>query len=384
MKLSIFSCVIGALLVLIGFFGYVAGNKPEGRAQPDASTTVLQAQVHPGERAEAVINSAPDVSSPRPALSGDQARVEIFEVLAVPNRIERLRRLCELLANVSVENWRETLDGFQRQVLSSGRFNRDESRLIFERIGEVAGKAALEEIRESSTGQDQGNALLLMTGWAGSDPNAAQAWLDMQKPDLRNKLAPAVLNGLARSDPQSAVTFLASHVPDRRDNLVPQMTDEIIQRGGVRESDDLLAAMRARDDIPYEIKGSVFGGAAGRQIELARLRGEPETLLDWADKYIGGTPLMGPIATTDIVRFAAQSDAPRTLDWIEAREGRWTPEQEAAIYPAIALAMEKAAPAELESWMNSHPNHPQLDAMKKEVKRQRAQQAAGGPAGRSR
>lgn len=364
MKPSLSSCSAGALLLLIAYLiGYSTGSRPEAPVPRGAQSEARPAAGNANEPAAPSIGIAAGTSHSPAVLSGEQAKVEIFETLAVPNRIERLRRLCELAGSVTAENWREMLEAFDRQTLSSGRFNREELRIVLERVGEVAGSAAIEEAFGSSKPQDRSRVSLLLTGWASVDPKSAQGWLEAQPPETRTSLAGPLINGMARIDPQLAVTFLATDAPEMRDMLVPQMTDEIIQRGGLRESDDLLAAIRARDDIPYEIKGSVFGGAAMRRIELARMRGEPAEVLDWSDRYIGGTALMGPKATTAMVRSAAQADAPGTFEWIEAREGRWTQEQEASIFPAIAEAMQKQAPEQFAAWMEAHPDHPQRDGM---------------------
>jgi hypothetical protein len=157
-----------------------------------------------------------------------------------------------------------------------------------------------------------------------------------------------------------------------RDGIVPQMVDEIVQGVGLREGSNLIMAIQSHADIPPAVRGSIFGGFAMRQIELARLRGEPASVLDWADTYIGPA-YVGPKALTSIVNFAASADAPATFDWIEARTGRWTPEQEAAVWPAIAQAMLASAPEQLNEWMNANPDHPQRDNMAKAVAQQLAQ-----------
>jgi hypothetical protein len=95
-------------------------------------------------------------------------------------------------------------------------------------------------------------------------------------------------------------------------------------------------------------------------------------VLHWADRHMG-PKLMGPIAARNIVTAAARADASATLNWIEERSGLWTPRQEAAIFPAVAQAMQAQAPEQFSAWLDAHPEHPQRDQMVNAIAQQFAQ-----------
>jgi hypothetical protein len=231
-----------------------------------------------------------------------------------------------------------------------------------ERVGRVAGKEAIEQTLASETSVMQGRTPLLLAGWASADPKAAQQWLEQQSPEMQSSYAGALLSGMARSDPSSALTLMASRYPDDRDMLTPQIVEGMVQKGGVREAEELLLWLRDGADIPEAVKGSFFGGIAMRQIEMAKMRGEPSMVLEWADRYMGPN-VAGPKALTSLVNFAAESDAPATMKWVDSHSGDWTPKQAGSIFPAIATKLYEQAPEQFVSWVEANADHPQHDSM---------------------
>src|SRR5690349_8690147 len=71
----------------------------------------------------------------------EQARSRAFQILSIPDRIERMRQFSELLFALTPENWTSIVDAFVVQRRSEGRTFREESSLMLDRIGEVCGIA---------------------------------------------------------------------------------------------------------------------------------------------------------------------------------------------------------------------------------------------------
>jgi hypothetical protein len=370
MSTTLRSWFLTGLLVVVAF---LIGQVTADRSAPTVpSISVGQRSPVPGNDRAPTSSFEAGEREKREVLMGEQARVRMFEAANVPSQTQRLGRICALMASVTAENWRDIVDGLTRQTLTSGRLNREEWRIVLQRVGEVAGKAAIMEAFESTKPQEQERVPQLLTGWASADPTAAIAWMEEQGEQMQKLLANPLIGGLARTDPQAALTFLSTHMPEMRDGIMPGIIDAIIQNSGQREGDNFLRALQTNAQIPDPVKGSVFGAFAMRQIELARLRGEPSAVLDWADGYIGSAAV-GPKALTAIVSSAASADAPATMEWVAARAGRWNPLQESAVWPAVALAMQAQAPEKLSEWISANPNHPQRDLMAKALAQQQMQ-----------
>ena len=365
MKPSVMPHVAWALVAVTAFaVGYsVTGRTGAGRAATKPVATPSEARdaiADDDTQRRHAVDLAPTVARTESALTPEEARIRTFEVLGEANRVERMRRLCDLLTAVDATNWREVIDGFSRQTSTSGISRPDEWRLILARIAEVAGRVAIEEALASGTRQDQERVPLLLTGWAAREPKAAIAWLEAQPKEAQAALANSLINGLAQGSPQDAIAFLGAH--PEIGNLGSQMIEGLAHGGGLLAGDQLLAAIRGRSDIPDHTKGSIFFNLAMRRLMLAEQTGASASFLNWADGYIG-PEFMGPQAAKGIVNFAAQTDATAALKWVDERSDRWTAEHEAVIYPVLAQAMQKQSPEKFDAWMSANRDHPHHDGM---------------------
>jgi hypothetical protein len=365
--------LLAAVIAVVAFlFGrFTAAGSKDGTSIDPSKPANARGDI-PKATERAAQSEGESVLASAAPLSGEQIRVQTFELLAAPDSFERMRRLCEMIPHVTAENWREFVDAFVRQTATTGRIHNTEWALAMERVGQVAGREAIEEAFASEKSRVQSRAPLLLTGWASTDPKAAQEWFDRLGPDMQSTYAGPFLSGLARKEPSTALELLATRFADNRDALTPQIVDGMVRRGGVREAEEVLLQLRDGSDIPEAVKGSFFGGVAMRQIEMARMQGEPSKVLEWADRYMGPN-VAGPKALSSLVTFAAQSDASTAFNWVEAHSGEWTPKQAGSIYPALAARLQSQAPEQFASWMESNPDHPQRESMAIAVARQIAQ-----------
>jgi hypothetical protein len=296
------------------------------------------------------------------SLNGEQAKVRTFEILEETNRLERMRKLCELLPAVNAGNWRDVLAAFDIQLRAEGRLDIDSWDLILERIGGVAGAGVLEETLKATGPVDQHRVAWLLKGWLGEDLDGGIKWFSEQPSATQKWLVGPFATGVSRSDPQKAVEIAAQQPQSIWQVSIPFIMANAIQRSGLRGAGELLASIRTRSDIPSPLKVAAFDSAALRRIEAAKAKGEPTAILDWANQYVG-PELMGPRTAREIVSFAAENDSVRTRDWVETHHGEWTPEQEATIFPEIAQSLAKQASEEFITWMNANVDHPQYGAM---------------------
>jgi hypothetical protein len=360
---SLFTWVVGALIAVVAFLLGQFSSTGSGTAKSSDASSPVPGSARDGAQSNSPAATKVDVANAGSVLlNGEQLRVQAFEILSLSDSIDRMRRLCDLMRSVTAENWREFVDAFVRQAGTTGRIHQAEWKLAMERVGQLAGKEAIEQTLASETSRMQSRTPLLLAGWASTDPKAAQQWLERQDPEMQSAYAGALLSGMARSDPTSALTLMASRYPDERDMLTPQIVEGMVQKGGVREAEELLLWLRDGADIPEAVKGSFFGGIAMRQIEMAKMRGEPAMVLEWADRYMGPN-VAGPKALTSLVNFAAESDASATMKWVDSHSGDWTPKQAGSIFPAIATKLYEQAPEQFVSWVETNADHPQHDSM---------------------
>ena len=232
--------------------------------------------------------------------------------------------------------------------------------------------AGADGIQEALSGSSPDRASLLLAGWAAGDSKAARKWFEAQPPDTQSLLAPHLINGMAQSDPVAALS-LGVQFDILHGNAMAEFVDGVIQRGGFRAADELLSATTARGEVPLNMQGAVFYNIGLKQIENARLQGQPTAVLEWVDNSLG-RKVMGPSILRQIVTFVAQTDAPGALAWIESRNDEWSPELHAGgVWPAIATAMQAQAPDQFAAWMDAHPDHPQRDQMASALAQQLAQ-----------
>jgi hypothetical protein len=352
-----------ALVAIIAFvMGYSLGNGADLSRAETKPTPKSDSSAGVEARGGANRQSDSSQTAARPILTSEQARVRTFQLLAEPNRIDRMRQLCDLLPSVTAENWHDVLAAFDLQMQEEGRQSDDDWFLILERIGEVAGAAALVDAVVSDKPFDRQRVSWLLKGWLARDPKEAAKWFEAQRQETQQALMGDFVTGISRSDPKQALLIAGQQPQNIYHGAIPSIMANAVQIGGLRATDELLLAIRDRSDIPDPMKGDVFGNTALRRIDIARARGEPMSVLDWAGQYVG-QEFMGPNATREIVSFAAKKDVRATMRWIDANAGKWTLRQEEAVFPVIAQAMRLQVPEEFTAWVNGQPDDRQRDLM---------------------
>lgn len=353
-----------ALVVMIGVAcGYFAADHP-ARNKASAPGLATRTSAHSRVQPAPVVDSSGsterkpvDAAGPN-TLTAEQARLRAFEILAVPNRLERMRALCGLLAQVTAENWREVLDSFVRQTAHDGQTHDREWNLMLERVREVAGSMGIEEAFAASGPGQRSRARSYLSDWAEGDPEAALQWFEAQDPEARQQLISPMLSGLTRSDPKQALALAYTQPQSVWEPRIWEIVSAAIRRGGFQAAEDLFASVAA--DVPDVAKAQVLFQLARSKIEMANSRGQPFEPLTWAEPHLGRDHL-GPLAVRDLVSSAAQADPQRAMSWVEDHANRLTPKQLAAAFSSVAGEWQQRAPEELTAWINAHPDHPQRD-----------------------
>ena len=359
MKLSILSHLVWGLVAVAAFAaGYFATGRstsPPSLVLAPATLTAPSAQT-----VDAVRVDRPPAAEEPSTLPSDQARARAFEILAIPNRLERMRRLAQLIAQVDTQNWREIVEGCTRQTTSELRLNRNELELIFARIGEVAGATAITEALASPNRDDQTRVAVLLTGWAAADPNAAAAWFQTQPSEWQKGNLRPFIGGLSQMEPIKAMQFaLLEANTVQQQGLVSNIVDNAIQLWGFREAERLFTPLMGGPDSEENPKGRIFAALADRRIAVSRLGNNATDTLDWLDKYAYPTSPVGPMAMNRLMENAARSDPIATINLVDERRDRLRHTQ--AAYETAAAALLAHNPAQFAAWIDGHPDHPEHD-----------------------
>ncbi|MBC8096644.1 MAG: hypothetical protein H7Y43_12615 [Akkermansiaceae bacterium] len=354
LRLFLVVICVGLIAFILGYF---VGDTPGNHAVLESAPTKPAAS--PADTASRIETNAAQGggSDAQVALSGERTRVRTFELLGEPNRIIRMRQLCELLAQLTPENWRGAIDGFAVQTKTEGRWQVDEWNLMIERVGEVAGAEALAEALQTGNASDLFRARKLLTGFAAGDAKAAMAWYREQPPERQQLLLNDLLAGLGRSDAKQAMALILDQPRETWEPNATSIISGAIQTGGFRAADDLFAAIRHSPNAPDPLKSKVLYDLIKWQMTTGV---EPAKLMDWLDPYLA---MAGPNAVKETVTLAAKADPVKALAWLDQRASRMVPPQSSSAYAIVAGIMQAQAPQQFATWMNANADHPHRDVM---------------------
>jgi len=368
MKPGYLSHAFWALIATIAaFVGCFAADRPsndvtanrERPKQTDSNVAAFESASN---------TSAPSDSHKAEILKSEEARVRTFQLLAEPNRVKRMRALCEMLESISPENWRSVVDAFMRQSIKEFRTHSIEWNLMIERVGEVAGAIAVEEAIGSDKKNDRDRGRALLIGWAAGDPKASTEWFKAQSPEIQSQYLDPFLNGLSRADPQSALTMVMTQSQDVQEKIIPNIVDNAIQKGGFREAEQLLEPLIDKADIDDATRGKLFSRLAQRRIAVGQVTDDPMEALDWFAGYLRypKSPA-GPAATSTLFIAAAAKDPAATMNWLDQHGDTIGKYHGDIAYPIAARMLYSTAPEQFEAWMAKNPDHPNRDRVAEEI-----------------
>ena len=343
--------------------GYLASYRNPVEAAPlSGIDREGRSSSQPGNRAAAGLASATDGGGPI-TLTGEQARERVFYCLSKTDRIERIRLLCELLASVTKDNWKEVEDAFSRQQSKEFRITNWERELMIDRLGQIAGGDDVEAALIAANGQSPVRAGALLRGWAGAEPRKALAWFEGQKPEVQRSILGDFLTGLSLQEPKRAMDIILRYGEEEKDYCIWRIVSNAIQRDGFHGAEAMFGSLMADSSVDESARGKVFISLLTRRFDVAKSLGQPADNLDWYDGYLRPGSPAGPHATELIIADAAKSDAVGTAKWLDERDARLSPTQQQSAYSAMARSYLNAAPDQCVVWIEQHAEHPQYDAM---------------------
>lgn len=290
-----------------------------------------------------------------------EARAQTFEMLREPDRMERVRKLCNLLATVTRENWRDVFEGFRRQAAVEGRIGDEEWNLMLRQIGRVAGADAMKFL-ESEKLDEPNKVLTVYSGWAETDPRAAKAWGGNNIHQLDStQRSEAFYRGAASGDPEVALE-IAFETPQTK-RVYEIIIEGAIQRGGLKGADELVTSVltdKSSAQEKFGQRGWLFGALVESHIKAARSANDPARVLGWLDAHLGQQYIDGE-AVYHATHYAAEANPSTTLDWISDRADRMTEQHAWWCVRDAADAWRKKDSDQFAEWVKTNADHPLLE-----------------------
>lgn len=366
MKASIHLHIIWAAAAVCAFAaGIFLGNDPtKGEARTTRITSAPLPEALVSSSAQVLLDVPPAVGHTE-ALSAEAIRVRAFHVAADPlGRVARMRQLCDLLSQVTPENWRDVLDGFERAPRTKNGGVNDSRDILIEHIGAIAGGDALNDALRRDDGPDTNRVHTLLRGWLENDPKAGVAWWQAQSEEIQKAYRGNFLTGLSRSDPKTALEFtLKSNEGFYKGGTTKNIVDNGVNLLGVKGVEEIFVSMRNRSDIPTGAKNEFFASLAKKTLtELENASNPADEILGWYQNHVGH-PYVSPRETSRILGRAAKTNPKATISWLETHGERLPVNDAAAGFSTAAKELQQQSPQEFSVWLTAHPAHPQRDGM---------------------
>jgi hypothetical protein len=367
MKASLYLHTIWAAAAVCVFcVGYSLGDG----SSADAGTAALTSPSLP----KPVVPSSVQAASSAPARGHaesrkvspvEEMRVRAFKVAGDRlSRVERMRQLCDLFSQVTPENWRQVLDGFERAPRTKEGGVNENLNLLIEHIGAIAGADALEDALHRANGVDKNRVTTLMRGWVEKDPTASVAWFQAQPEAIQKAYLGHFITGLSRVDPKAALEFTL-----RSDEAFYQggTTANVINNGvillGLKGMEEIFVSMRTRSDIPDGAKNQFFASLANKTLTVSPNTDKPaEEVLDWYQNHVGESYVSAQVSSR-IIGQAAKANAQATMSWLGNHGDRLSVAEASAVFSGAASELQRQSPQQFSAWIASNPAHPQRDGM---------------------
>lgn len=195
----------------------------------------------------------------------------------------------DALNGLTKANWRDFLQSFTDHTIKTGASFDEHRTLALTRIGEVAGKEALDvwKKEEEPTGKFD-KCWRGMVGFAAKDPAGAQKWWEaLPDGELKKQLVGAMTWGLSQAgEPEVTKFFLAA--PDWVQQKVGM--DAVKALGvnyGFEASAKFVAAWSAKLNKESEAPRRLFAEVIRQRMAGAAAEGKPEVTCAWLKPHSG-------------------------------------------------------------------------------------------------
>ncbi len=281
---------------------------------------------------------------------------------AEPNEIQRWAKFSESMKAMTKANWREYLEGCTRQTIQTGATFNEQWELALTRIGEVAGKEALEawKAEEAATGKFT-KCWRGMVGWAAQDPAGARAWWEaLAAGEMKNQLAGALVWGLSQKSADEVTKFFLNAPDWVQQRVGGDAVRALTIAGDFNASAKFVAAWSDKLGKDADGPRKLFGEVIRIRQGAANLESKPEATCQWLLAH-GGQKYLNLEGVKSAALAWAAKDPAKAFQWAasfntqETTRVKQTPQ-------AVAELWAKKNLDEISDWTVNHPESPGLEA----------------------
>lgn len=273
------------LLVIAAFFA--------GRYLFPSSETTAPADGEPDETALGIHQS----SRRRTSSSGGQTASErqldpgevpaaLYQDLLIADYFESHRAIMNRLAQMDASNWQEMLEQFQKVTRETGIRHDEIWPNVLQRIGQVAGREAIDRWMADDPTKYRFHMLQAMWGWSMTDPAGVIAYypdLATLDPKFRNEMFSRMIGGLALTNHEELLRFVST-LPEEEQNLsVGHSVWNLMKGGGIERTNRWLDDVQ-NGSFPERMKSNSFQQVAQAIIKNMRGLGA-QSGIEWFQRY---------------------------------------------------------------------------------------------------
>lgn len=360
--------VIGCGLLLAFVFGRFTANRFPGYAaiglgeSPASVSRQKSPADSPGDRRP---GTAGGVVGNALAAAAEKAVVEHAALMATePPGLARSALLESLIERVTPANWNEVFQVMGRARLE-GMISEREEQWFLQRVGEVAGVAAMDRFKPADPVKDfeTNNGRHAMRGWVQADPAGALGWLEAQpEGNYRTGMAQGFVRGAAAQDPKAALRVTGMLAPADQEWLVNSILKAEEGSHCVPFIQDWLAsgALDAADPRTMQVKAQVFGLLVETQTKVLWNDRDGSRLTQWVGQFAGREFVSAPALSRLMENLSGRMDAPRMMELLDRMAAPVLPGQSDPVR-VVMQRWSRKDPEAAQAWLNEHRNAPSYD-----------------------
>ncbi len=284
-------------------------------------------------------------------------------LLGMPNEIQRWAKFSESMKAMTKANWRDYLEGCTQQTIQTGATFTEQWELALTRIGEVAGKDALEtwKAEEAATGKFT-KCWRGLVGWAAQDPAGAKAWWEgLAGGEMKNQLAGALVWGLSQKSADEVTKFFLSAPDWVQQRVGGDAVRALTIAVDFNASAKFVAAWSEKLGKDAEGPRKLFGEVIRIRQGAATLEGKPEATCQWLLAH-GGQKYLNLEGVKSAALAWAEKDPAKALEWAVAFN-TLEPTRVKQAPQAVAELWAKKSIDEVSNWVIEHADSPGAEAV---------------------
>ena len=350
---------LGAVIVTAGL-GFVAGRRSVSeRDRVTWPETPISATTQGNQSgSQEVVPNSETARRPDTDLAED-AQMQATRAFTEKTELGRLAAWQATYERVDARNWRSIFT-LTLKARTAGMISVEEQRRIWQRIGEVAGREALDAMKPKDLVRDWelNSGRYAMQGWAQRDPAAAWSYIEsLPAGNFREGMVAGYAWGRGPADAEKAIAALQTLPEGRQAFLVRRALEN---QDGRHMTEFAQAWLETPGDGQSKDRQAVFTALWNTQRAVDWDDQKGGKLALWLENFAGKPYLPPSVVGDTALRLASGQSPEAAISWVERMAVR-SPE---AVHWAASQVMQRYARADLDAagqWLNAHRDSPLYD-----------------------